>query len=109
MNDIINEFNDYAKENNIDIYLNEIYLSKKNTTINMLNLSSSLESLLLKGSTKYDLIMISPIYLYRFENSVEDLKKYISKDILDLYSNKNVKSIGTKNNKIMGLVSYYYY
>jgi ABC-type glycerol-3-phosphate transport system substrate-binding protein len=106
MNDIINEFNDYAKENNIDIYLNEIYLSKKNTTINMLNLSSSLESLLLKGSTKYDLIMISPIYLYRFENSVEDLKKYISKDILDLYSNKNVKSIGTKNNKIMGLPLY---
>jgi len=107
IDDIINEFNEYSKENNLDIELNKIFYSSDNVTSNINDYATAMESSLIKGSKKHDLIMVNAVYVYRFENYVTDLRNYVSKEIRDLYSNDLVLSIGMKNNKLIGLPLYH--
>jgi len=49
---------------------------------------------------------MNSIYTNHFYPYVEDLREYISKELLEKYSNYISSSFGTFDDKIIGLVSY---
>jgi len=50
--------------------------------------------------------LMNSIYTNHFYPYVEDLREYISKELLEKYSNYISSSFGTFDDKIIGLVSY---
>ena len=102
---IINEFNEYSKLNELDIYLNNVLMSPENITVNIGDHASTVESLLLKESTSYDLFMMSALYTNYFYQYVEDLSLYVSPELVKKYSKGISSSIGVVQNKLIGLVN----
>jgi len=81
-------FNDYSKQYGLDIELDLELLTPENSTSETVSIISSMDSLLKKRSDKYDIYVYPGPYAIRFSNHLIDLKKYISDEHLNLYSEK---------------------
>ncbi|ORX65346.1 periplasmic binding protein-like II, partial [Anaeromyces robustus] len=103
---IVKDFNEYAKENNLDIQLNNILLSSHNTTVLNVGYASTVETWLRKKQTDYDIFTMNTIYTSRFAKYSADLKKYVSKDLIDSYSKGIASKIGYYKDKLVGLPLY---
>jgi len=103
--DIINDFNNYAKENNLDIYIDRTSLTKLNSSIHVDDFAAFIEAGLQKKATTYDIILIDNIYANRFADYASDLNKYLSKDIIDKYSTGVAPKIGLVGDKLVTMVS----
>ena len=80
-------------------------MSPENITVNIGDHASTVESLLLKESTSYDLFMMSALYTNYFYQYVEDLSLYVSPELVKKYSKGISSSIGVVQNKLIGLVN----
>ncbi|ORX78587.1 periplasmic binding protein-like II [Anaeromyces robustus] len=103
---ITNDFNEYAKEKNLNITLTRMVLSSQNTSVVTNNYASTVESWLKKRNTEYDIFTMNTIYTSRFAKHSADLKKYISKNVIDSYSKGVASKIGYYNDKLVGLPLY---
>jgi len=101
---ITREFNQYAVENEIDINLNFTLFSIENSTNGWDSYDSSMDLLLSKKSTKYDVLIYDPVYTRRYSPYFVDLKDYISPHHLKKYSSDSEK-LGKYNDKWVGLVN----
>jgi len=102
---MIKNFNDYAKNNNIDITINiEIY-SPSNSTVNADSFGSEIEYILKKKKNKYDIILYDIMYSPRYAPYFVDLSDYIPKEHIDLYSSTVANQTCTYKGKWVGLVS----
>jgi len=99
---ITREFNQYAVENEIDIYLNFTLFSIENSTNGWDSYDSSMDLLLSKKSTKYDVIIYDPVYTRRYSPYFVDLTDYLSPLHLKKYSSDSEK-LGKYNDKWVGL------
>ncbi|KAG4100445.1 hypothetical protein H8356DRAFT_902435, partial [Neocallimastix lanati (nom. inval.)] len=52
---VLDKFNEYTKQNNVDIHVSLNLYSPDNSTRNVNDYGSTVESILFKGSTKYDI------------------------------------------------------
>ncbi|OUM63183.1 hypothetical protein PIROE2DRAFT_10343, partial [Piromyces sp. E2] len=101
--DIVNDFNKYAIEQDLDIEIHRTALSILNTTVFVDDYASFVETVLNKNSNDYDLFLVDIIYTNRFSNYVSDLNEYVSKEIIDKYSSGITSKIGYVGEKLVGL------
>ena len=103
---LVDYFNAFAKENNIDITVNlELFISNK-TTSTTDYFVSVIDTLLKKHSPKYDIYFYDNIYTIRYSQHFIDLKEYLEKEHIDLYPNVLKSEAFSYNNKLIGLVIY---
>jgi len=111
--DLINNFNNYAKDENKDIKLELNLLTPANSSNNINDYGLFLESVLQKETVKnenaknfnYDIIFYDPIYSYRFGPYLLDLKKILPKSHIDMYNQKILNETSFYEDKLVGIVS----
>ena len=112
---MVNNFNEYSKEQDLDIHLEMILFSDHNVTYKLDNYGETIESLLLKKSMKYDIFCFDPLYNNIYDPHLEDiknlLKKYDMENHLNLYNKGEALKTCKVNDKWVALVnifSFYY-
>jgi len=104
--DIINDFNNYAKANNIDVELSINLYTPSNSSILVNQYGNAIDFLLSKNSTKYDIIFYDTLYSWRFSPFLTDIKGRIPEDHLNLYSPGIASQTCLINGKWVGLPLY---
>jgi len=99
-----NEFNNYSKENNLNITLSLNTFTPENSTQEIRDYESTLEILFKKGSNKYDFIIYDNVYTPKFCPYLLNLNKYIPKIHIDTYNSQILSNVGSCKNEIVGLV-----
>ena len=72
------------------------------------DLGSSIQALLSKKSTKYDIFFYDNIYAKRFSEHLVDLKEHLPKNHMDMYNHSVIQDICSYEGKWVGLVCIYY-
>ncbi|KAL6613001.1 hypothetical protein U3516DRAFT_520519, partial [Neocallimastix sp. 'constans'] len=98
-----NEFNNYSKENNLNITLSLNTFTPENSTQEIRDYESTLEILFKKGSNKYDFIIYDNVYTPKFCPYLLNLNKYIPKNHIDTYNSQILSNVGSCKNEIVGL------
>jgi len=99
------EFNKYAKANNLDMELFLNLYTSKNSSLLVNNYGTSLEYLMNKGLTDYDLYFYDIMYTKRYSSYLEDLRDWLPEDHLELYSSGVASQFCKNGDKWVGLVS----
>jgi len=101
---MINDFNEYSRNNGLNVTLNLILFTKENSTTEVKDYQAQLDSLFSKGSNKYDLIFYDHIYTSKFGPHLLDLNKLnIPKEHLDMYMDGIASRTCVYNNRLVGL------
>jgi len=101
---LVNEFNRYSKENDLDIELEMNLFSDQNVTFNVDEYGSLIDALLFKKSDKYDVYCFDPVYTIKYAPFLLDLKNELPKEHMDLYISGDGEKVGVYNDKWVGLV-----
>ncbi|ORX84437.1 periplasmic binding protein-like II, partial [Anaeromyces robustus] len=102
----IDGFNQYAKDNNLDIKV-ELNLMTMNSNYDSLgNSYLMIESLLKKGSSKYDIYFYDVSYLKQYSPYLIDLKEVLPEEHIYMYDEQILDQICTYDGKILGLILY---
>ncbi|ORX61247.1 periplasmic binding protein-like II [Piromyces finnis] len=86
---MVDKFNNYASENNLDIDLNLVYFGKTNSSETFEFYESFIESHFKKEFDKYELIFLNDLTIGTFGEHLLDLSDFVSKDLRKLYSGKS--------------------
>jgi len=105
---VVNEFNQYAKDHNLNISFNLNLLTATNTTNTLSNYITTVESLMEKKNNKYDLYFFDNSYTTHYGEYLLDLSKYISKDYVDMFDPKVISLTCLYENKLVSLVNVFY-
>ena len=105
---IINKFNKYSQENNLDITLKLTLFTSDNSTVSFEDYESSLEYLFQMRSQKYDLIFYDSVLSIKYSNYLLNLKEWIPEKHFDEYVNGIASQSCVYNGKWVGLVIYIY-
>jgi len=101
---LIDQFNQYSKEYNLDIELDMMLFSVANTTITSTSeYGSTVDTLLSKKSIKYDVYCYDPVYIKKYAPNLEDLKPRLSKEHMELYNVGDAPKVSVYDNKWVGL------
>eukprot|EP00833_Pecoramyces_ruminatium_P013756 jgi/Orpsp1_1/1187788/evm.model.d7180000060183.1 len=98
-----NEFNKYAKNNNLDITLKLTALTLSSTTSYINNYNSMIETLLKKHSKKYDIFFYYGSYTTKYGPYFVDLEQYLSKEHIEKFDSNTLNKICIYNNKVVSL------
>jgi len=102
-NYITQKFNQYAKEHNLDLELSLNLYTSENSTRFVDDFGSTIESLLKKGSTKYDIFFYDIMYSPRYSPYFLDLRDWLPKEHLAMYSSGVAAESCTDGEKWVGL------
>jgi ABC-type glycerol-3-phosphate transport system substrate-binding protein len=103
-NELIDSFNKYSRNNNLDITIKLNLLSKENSTAGVTEYESTIEHLLKKQkSEKYDIIYYDNIFSRKFAPYLVDLTEYLPQEHIDLYQNEITKQTSYYNDKLIGI------
>ncbi|ORX83237.1 hypothetical protein BCR32DRAFT_267123 [Anaeromyces robustus] len=100
---IINDFNIYSKNNNLDINIITNVITQSNFTHSLTDYETLLDYLFLKKSEKYDIIFYDNIYRMRFAPHLIDLKNILPVDHVDMYMEGVANQTSICNDKLIGL------
>ncbi|ORY54234.1 hypothetical protein LY90DRAFT_507793 [Neocallimastix californiae] len=100
---MINKFNNYSKENNLNITLQFNYYSRINSTNNVGDDASQLDILFIRHSPKYDIILYDNIYSRRYGSHLLNLKEWLPNDHINLYSDNILSKTSLYKDKLVGL------
>ncbi|ORX80130.1 periplasmic binding protein-like II [Anaeromyces robustus] len=100
---IVKDFNDYSKENNLDIILNLNLFTPSNSTTNINDYGSMVEQLLTKRSERYDIYFYDNIYSTRFGSHFLNLEKILDEDHIKMYNEDVISLSCTYNGVYVGL------
>eukprot|EP00833_Pecoramyces_ruminatium_P004364 jgi/Orpsp1_1/1178396/evm.model.c7180000065111.1 len=98
---MIDLFNTYAKENNLDITLNLDLFTSENSTSLVTDYEAMLTALI--ESDKYDLYFYDNIYTTKFGENLLNLKEWVSEEHLNLYASGVASQSCVYKNKWVGL------
>ena len=101
---VINKFNEYTKQNNIDIHVTLNLYSTDNSTKYVNDYGSTIEFILSRGSTKYDIIFYDNMYSPRYSSYFIDLMDWLPEDHMAMYSSGIASQSCTYKGKWVGLV-----
>eukprot|EP00833_Pecoramyces_ruminatium_P007979 jgi/Orpsp1_1/1182011/evm.model.c7180000079518.2 len=102
---LIEQFNDYSKENYLDIFVDLTLFTATNITSNN-DYVSMIESFLKKKSNKYDLFFYDNIFSEKVSHYFLDLNKYIPKEHIDMYDPRVISQSCQYGDKLTGLPVY---
>jgi len=102
---IVKQFNNFAKENGIDIRVKVDICSQTNSSLFVDDYGSEIEFLMKRKSNKYDIIFYDVMYSPRYAPYFLDLSQYLPKDHMALYSSTVANQTCTYEGKWVGLVS----
>ncbi len=105
----VNEFNRYSNEMNLDIEVNLILMTSSNSTESLVNNGAMFESLLKKKNTKYDIFFYDGTVSQNYGPYLVDLNTVIPKVQLDMYNKNILSQVSEYKDKIVGLVSVFFY
>jgi len=101
---MVKRFNKYAKENDLEVEIELNLYNGNNSTLLVNDYGTTIEYLLQKGSTKYDIIFHDIMYNRRYSSYLVDLSKYLSKEHINMYAEGVAKNACTYNGRWVGLV-----
>jgi len=102
-NSLLDKFNRYSKEQNLNIEINLIKLSNTNASLSVADDIALINQLYVKKTIKYDLIFYYNLDLQNFDKYFLDLRNYINKDLINMYDLQILSQTCFKNNKLVGL------
>jgi len=79
---LANAFNEYAKNNNLDVELNMEVLTPENSTSQIIDYSTMMDENLSRKKKKYDIYFYYGSYSYRYSKHLVDLRDYIDENVL---------------------------
>jgi len=97
---IADDFNKYAEENNIDIYINMKVVQKSDS---FEAFGSQVEQTLKKKNNKYDIYYYDNGYTQKYGPYLLNLKKYLSKDHIGIYDPKILEMACEYDDALVGL------
>ncbi|ORX79715.1 periplasmic binding protein-like II [Anaeromyces robustus] len=97
----VEEFNKYAKNNNIDIELKVIIYTPENSSVT--DFGTTIEYLLKRESTKYDIIFYDNVYNAKYSPYFVNLKDFLPKQHIEMYSSGYIPEICKFKDKWVGL------
>jgi len=100
LDSLVDDFNNYAKINNIDIHVDRIVSSSLN------NNSTTVESILKENISGYDIFLVNTYYTHQYFDYVSDLRKYVSNDLIKKYLKNKTLKLSFHCSKLVGLVIY---
>ncbi|ORX43287.1 hypothetical protein BCR36DRAFT_460867, partial [Piromyces finnis] len=107
-NVLVDEFNKYSIEKELNIHLNLVLFSSDTTAFYSDEYGNTVDSLLLRKSEKYDIYCFDSVYNNRYGQYLEDienlLKQYHMDDHLNLYNKGNALKTSKFGEKWIGLV-----
>jgi len=101
-NTLFNAFNVYSRENNLNIDLNINILTPDNSTSAINSYGSTVDSLLKRKSTKYDLYFYYASYTNKYGKHLLDLNEYLPQEYINLFG-EEILTCSTHDNKLVGL------
>ncbi|ORX49029.1 periplasmic binding protein-like II [Piromyces finnis] len=102
LNFLVRNFNNYSKENDLDIELEITLYTPSNSSNVVSDYKDTLEHLLNRKSTKYDIYIYNILHTSTYSSYFVDLNKYIP-EYVDMYSQNIFLSLCTENGKWIGL------
>ncbi|KAL6598887.1 periplasmic binding protein-like II [Neocallimastix sp. 'constans'] len=104
---IKSKFNEYSKRNNLNITLNTMFYTFRNSTTEGTNISYFLDELSKKKEkNEYDMFLLDTVYTGTYAEHFENLKKRLPSDLIELY----MEGIATKtcifDNKLIAMPLY---
>ena len=101
---VIDKFNEYTKQNNTDIHVTLNLYSVNNSTKYGKDYGSTIEFMLNRGSTKYNIIFYDNMYSPRFSSYFIDLMDWLPEDHMAMYTSGVASQSCTYKGKWVGLV-----
>ncbi|ORY37851.1 periplasmic binding protein-like II [Neocallimastix californiae] len=103
---LVNEFNQYSKENNLNITLKLNLLNSSNSTNHINDYGSLIGSLLKKETKRYDIYFYDIVYSQLFGPFFMDLKKWLPKELINEYDTRFFIPACIYKDKLVGLPVY---
>jgi len=103
---LINAFNEYSKEKNLDIRAELVLLTPQNSTSSVDSYGSLIDHLLQNKSRKYDIYFYYGGYTTKYGEHLADLKEYVPKDHLNLYNYDYLEYCNVYKDQLVGLPLY---
>ncbi|ORX84161.1 periplasmic binding protein-like II [Anaeromyces robustus] len=100
---LINEFNKYSKENELDINVVLNLLTLYNTSLVENGYEATLETLLKKKNAKYDLFFYDNSDTYILGSYFVDLYEQLNKEHINMYNENILSQTSIYNDKLVGL------
>jgi len=100
---VVNDFNAYAKKNNLDIHIKFNLLTTTNSTRSINDFISLIDIMYYKHSTKYDLIFYEFSEVRNFDHYFLDLNKWLPEEHIKMYDHEILSKRCTVNNILIGL------
>jgi len=105
---IINDFNRYSSENHLNITINLNLFTPANSTIDINDYGTMIDTLLKKRPPKYDLYFYDNAYSQKYGLYLLNLEKKLPEEHIKMYNasyvNQTCSYIGENEYKIVGLV-----
>jgi len=101
---LINKFNKYSKDNDLDIEVQFVFLSSVNVTGYYKDYDSFLEALFKKKDDRYDIYFYETTDIFNYDKYMIDLNEFISEENLNMFDQKIIQDFCTENGKLVGLV-----
>ena len=101
---LIDKFNQYSKENDLDIEVQFVYLSSVNVTGYYKDYDSFLEALFKKKDDRYDIYFYETTNNFNYDNYMIDLNELISEEKLNMFDPEIIQDLCIENGKLVGLV-----
>jgi len=102
---LVKNFNNYSKENNLDINIHLNLITPANSTTEINDYGNFLESLLIKKTLKYDLIFYDNIYSFRYGAHLINLYDILPKEHINMYNPQITSQSCAYQDEIVGLVT----
>jgi len=102
---LINDFNNYALSNNLNVTISLNLFTPANSTKNTGDFCSVIDQYLQKKSNKYDIYFYDNIYTSRFEPHFLDLNELLPKNHTELFTEAQTSESYSYKNKLIGLVN----
>ncbi|ORX83749.1 hypothetical protein BCR32DRAFT_243145 [Anaeromyces robustus] len=96
------EFNEFSKNNNLNITLSINLLLNINSTSSLTSYGDTADSLLKKNSNKYDIFFYDSLYTQDYEPYLLDFSKYIPKESIEKYNQDILNQLCKYNNRLVG-------
>jgi len=106
---LVDDFNEYAKKNDLDITFEVILFTKANSTVYSDGGQITIDTLLQSGSQRYDIYFFVNNNYQPFRDDLVDLKEYISPEIIELYDSEIFRKTCLYKDKIISFVNTFIY
>jgi len=105
---LVSKFNQYSNANNLEINFALNILTPNNSTVDLNDFESLMETLVNKKSNKYDLYFYYGMYSSRYSDHFLELNTFFSENYLKEFDKEIISKTCLYEDKIIGLVIIYY-